>query len=94
MLKTISTDEMEVFLPILEEYYWYVSNNQDTLISKILGVYKFTGFETGPINFIMMKSIMKVPKEQVCRIYDIKGSTFDREVLKCQQTFEFEERIS
>ena len=85
MLKTISAYEMDVFLPILEDYYWYVSRNQNTLIAKILGVYNFTGFETGPISFVLMKSIVKVPKQQVCRIYDIKGSTFDREVLKDQQ---------
>jgi hypothetical protein len=62
MLKTISTEEMEVILPILEDYFWHMSNQQDSLIAKILGIYKFTGFETGPINFILMKSIMKVPK--------------------------------
>ncbi len=29
-----------------------------------------------------MKNIVKVNKKQVWRIYDIKGSTYDRQVLK------------
>jgi hypothetical protein len=82
MLKTVTSYEREVFLQVLEDYYWHVTNNQDSLIAKILGVFKFTGFETGEISFVLMKNIAKVPKQWIHRTYDIKGSTFDREVLR------------
>ena len=51
------------------------------MIAKIIGVYKFEGFETGPISLIVMKNVTKCPKIGINRIFDIKGSSHDREVM-------------
>ena len=58
-----------------------MTQNPNSLIARILGIFTFEGFETGPISLILMKNISKCPKEAIERIYDIKGSTYDRAVI-------------
>jgi hypothetical protein len=82
MIKTISLYELKVFQRILENYFWYVTNQQQTFIAKILGIFTYEGFEIGPISIVMMKNVSKCPKGSVVRIFDLKGSSYDREVMK------------
>ena len=67
---------------MLENYFRHLTINPDTLIAKIIGVFKFEGFETSPIYLIVMKNVTKWPKIGINRVYDIKGSSYDREVNK------------
>jgi len=66
----------------LENYFWHCTNNPNTTIAKILGIYTFEGFETGRLTLILMKNIGKVNRLAFFRMYDIKGSRHDREVIK------------
>jgi hypothetical protein len=49
LLKTVSIYEQKILLKRLENYFWHVTNHTETLIAKIMGVFTFEGFETGPI---------------------------------------------
>jgi len=51
-------------------------------LAKILGIFTFEGFEVGRISLILMKNISKIGSEAFISIYDMKGSSHDREVLK------------
>ncbi|CAK67984.1 unnamed protein product (macronuclear) [Paramecium tetraurelia] len=82
LLKTISMSELQTLLEIIEQYFWHCTNNPNTLIAKILGIFTFEGFEIGRISMILMKNIGKINKMAIQRIFDLKGSSYDREVIK------------
>lgn len=41
MFKTVKKEEAKVYLERLSDFYEYYDRNEDSLIVKILGVYKF-----------------------------------------------------
>lgn len=59
-----------------------MKQNPNSFIAKIVGVFTFEGFETGSISLVMMKNVTKCASIGIERIYDLKGSSYDREVMK------------
>lgn len=57
--------------------------HEDTLLIKILGLYRFTrrDIEDVPIHLILMKNLTRSSKAANIRVYDIKGSEFNRSTL-------------
>ena len=53
-----------------------------SLIAKIYGVYEFKGLNRSSICLILMKNIAGFSKECIQRTYDLKGSRYDRQVIK------------
>lgn len=53
-----------------------------SLIAKIYGVYEFKGINRSSICLILMKNIAGFCKECIVRTYDLKGSRYDRQVIK------------
>lgn len=83
IIKTLSTDELQIFLKNLEDYYNYLTTHKDSLITKIYGVYTFVRKDIDISNHvIIMRNIVNTSKKNIIVSYDLKGSTFDREVLK------------
>ncbi len=85
MLKTVSKQELRVIRHILPNYYEHLKNNRDSLITRIYGIFEFHDLEDESIILILMRNIRgcsTAVKETVLRKYDIKGSSFDREVLR------------
>ncbi|KRW99337.1 hypothetical protein PPERSA_02449 [Pseudocohnilembus persalinus] len=80
VLKTITETELARIKKSIKEYYIYVQENE-TYISKIYGVYKFYNLDINPVIMILMDNLTKCPRQSIIRKYDMKGSTFDREVL-------------
>jgi len=75
--------EVEVLLTRLSKYLKYNRENPKTLIAKIYGVFTFARSDLPEkYNLIVMRNVNGYPSECVERKYDVKGSTFDREVLK------------
>jgi len=72
---------------MLESYFWHCAENPNTLIAKIIGIYTFEGFDIGRTTLIMMKNIAKVNRKAFLRVYDLKGSTYDRQVYKNKQDY-------
>ena len=47
-----------------------------------MGIYTFHGFEVGSLSLILMKNLGKISSKAYVRIYDLKGSSYDRQVIK------------
>ncbi len=61
----------------------HFANNPHSLIIKIYGIYTFLDLKTNKqYNILVMRNISGCSKKYVERIYDLKGSKFDRKVLK------------
>lgn len=69
---------------MISDYHFYLKNNPNSLITRIFGVFLIDFEDRGEsISVFVMKNILHgVPKVFVSRTYDLKGSSFDREVLK------------
>lgn len=70
---------------ILEDYYHYIKQNPDTLITKFFGLHKLIerndkGQETGRSYFVIMANVFNT-REKISERYDIKGSWQGRETL-------------
>ena len=79
ILKTISQIELKVLLgPFLKEYFNHLDTNNDSLLSRILGVYSFFIKNSYSVKMILMECIF-LP-DRVKAIYDLKGSKLDRQI--------------
>ena len=76
----MKNEELNAFLEKLEVYYQHLRKNKDSLIAKIYGVYTFSSKDSKQ-HLFLMRNIASCPKEFIIRTYDLKGSTYDREVL-------------
>lgn len=83
IIKTIPDVEMNEVVKMLEKYEQHFKENPDSLIAKLYGAYTFASTEIGEkFNLIIMKNLNGVPGKFVEKKYDMKGSTYDRELLK------------
>ena len=85
LLKTINYQELELIRNLLlEKISIHFSNNENSLIGRIYGLYKIsikTGvFADTEIYLILMKNIFGVMNENLMCKYDLKGSEFKREI--------------
>ena len=84
-LKTITFGEAELIRGLLLcKMAEYLSNNNDSIIGRIYGVYKIsikTGlFKEDEIYFILMKNVIGSFTENLICKYDLKGSSLNRKV--------------
>lgn len=83
IVKTITSKEKNRMIKILPNYVQYLEKNRNSLIAKCYGVFSLKiDNENDEYHFIVMRNVSGYPKAYVEREYDIKGSTFDREVLR------------
>ena len=82
MLKTISREEFRFLRSILFDYYYYISKNPHTFITKFFGLHKLV--ERGPNGenirshyFVIMSNIFNT-QEKIVERYDLKGAFFAR----------------
>lgn len=75
MIKTISVDEAKFLKRILESYYTHISNNFNTLISRIYGFHKMKIFKSkNDVQKIYLTVIVNVFSNlEIDFRYDIKG---------------------
>jgi hypothetical protein len=64
-----------------EEYFNYLQSNKESLIAPILGLYKMKKSNKLKYHFVLMRNLAIFPRDSIERVYDMKGSTDDREVL-------------
>ena len=83
IVKTITSKEMRRMINILPNYVQYLASNRKSLIAKCYGVFSLKiDNENDEYHFIVMRNVSGFPRDYVEREFDIKGSTFDREVLR------------
>lgn len=81
MIKTMGNSEVDSMLRNLKKYVQHFVLNEDSMIVKIYGVYTFT-INKQVNSLLIMRNITQCPGEFIERTFDLKGSTYDREVRK------------
>lgn len=91
ILKTISNEEMQFLLDNLSIFDDYYSSHKDSLLAKIYGLYTFRGKQMQrTYHVILMKNILGCSRQNVERLYDTKGSSHDRQVIKPGKMYKYE----
>ncbi|EGR28601.1 kinesin motor domain protein [Ichthyophthirius multifiliis] len=84
IIKTMTEGEIDVFLKNLKEYINHFVFNEDSLIVKIYGVYTFIKNDQKN-HILIIRNVTQCPSSYIERTYDIKGSSYDREVLSLEK---------
>jgi hypothetical protein len=84
IIKTINKEELNSFLEKIEDYFKYFQENPDSFIAKFYGIYSFERYDVTDEkkHVFITRNITNCPSKYILRSYDLKGSTFSREVLK------------
>jgi 1-phosphatidylinositol-4-phosphate 5-kinase len=84
ILKSIREDEAHSYLEKIKEFTDYFSKEPESLIVRILGILKFVrnDIKETPIYIMLMHNITLLPREVNLRVYDIKGSEFNRSTME------------
>lgn len=79
LFKTMTTEEKDEYLSKLYNYCLYLSENKNSLISKIYGVYSFQKDSTkDQKHLLVMRNISPCESKYILRRFDLKGSTVNR----------------
>jgi len=62
----------------LAEYYEYIINNPDSLLSKILGIYEIKVGNNTPLSFLISENMLDKDFNKIKRCFDLKGSLHKR----------------
>jgi hypothetical protein len=76
VLKTISLGEFQFFQNILEDYYFYILNNKDTLLQRFYGLHSII-YNDEKIYIVIMNNVFNT-NIKIHYKYDLKGSTHQR----------------
>ncbi|KAJ1921686.1 Phosphatidylinositol-4-phosphate 5-kinase [Mycoemilia scoparia] len=79
IIKTVHHTEHKFMRKILSNYYEYVSQNPNTLLSRIYGLHRIKTPEGKKVHFIVMSNIFP-PNKDIHIQYDLKGSMLGREL--------------
>ena len=95
LIKTIKKGDLDMFSMHFADFYHYLTKkNRKSLITPIYGVYSFERVDIAQVaHVIMMRNIVDGPKIDIKGIYDLKGSSYDREVLKKKKKSDDEGKI-
>ena len=84
VIKTVNTEERKLLCRIARSYYKYITDNPDSLIVRVYGLYQVQlAWEQKYISVIVMENIFhSVQHLQIHEKYDLKGSTVKRKTHK------------
>jgi hypothetical protein len=78
-MKTVKSTEEKILFgsdSLITKYHEYMMRGEDTLLSRIYGVYKMKlSMMDEPICFLIMDSLINYDYQDIERLYDLKGST-------------------
>lgn len=82
MIKTMKPAEAKIFFDktdgILLDYLQHMSEQPDSLLSKVLGVYQIQIKHSEPVFFFVSENMVGDDFEKIRHMYDLKGSTLSR----------------
>ena len=84
IIKTINNEEKETMDEILMDYYNYIEKHESTLITKIYGIYTVVIKNASSVNIILMQNLFGCSPIHIQRMFDLKGSTFQRKTKNPQ----------
>ena len=89
ILKTMSMKEIEHLLRVLPEYYEHLDTIKDSVLAKVFGIFTIRIDKFEPIHvMIMQNSLPKVQNAEINYLFDMKGSSINRDVLKSKSVAE------
>jgi 1-phosphatidylinositol-4-phosphate 5-kinase len=77
MIKTMSKEECKFLRKILPDYYNYIMQNPNTLLTRYYGIHRVKPSGGKKIRFLIMGSVF-FTENFIHENYDIKGSTIGR----------------
>ena len=78
IIKTITSSELKTFLNTLKDYYSYINNNKNSLITKIYGIYSIVIASASSISIILMQNLFFCSPVHIQKMFDLKGSSIQR----------------
>lgn len=79
IVKTMGNGELQLLLSILPHLHKHLKKNPNSLLSRIYGVYTVEMKDYEKVNLILMGNTLRFDnKNDITRIYDLKGSMFNR----------------
>ena len=84
IIKTISSEERTTLLNILRDYYNYIKDHKETLITKIYGIYTVVIKNASSVNVILMQNLFGCSPIHIQRMFDLKGSSVQRKTKNVQ----------
>jgi hypothetical protein len=82
VIKTISKKELRTLITHAQAFLDYFRGHPNTLISKIYGVFELEFADGEGFPVILMQNLNRgIGKDAIMRIYDLKGSTINRESI-------------
>jgi len=83
MIKTLKKDELELIRhSFLHEYINYITENPNSLICRIYGMYSLIQYGGNETFIIVMRNVIGSLKNNIVAKFDLKGSTINREIKK------------
>ncbi|KAI9294376.1 SAICAR synthase-like protein [Neoconidiobolus thromboides FSU 785] len=79
IIKTVHHVEHRFMRKILPDYFKYIQENPDTLLTRIYGLHRVKVAYSRKIHFVVMANIFP-PNKDIHESYDLKGSTLGRKV--------------
>ena len=80
-IKTMSKSELKMLLELLPNYYRHFIKHKNSIIARILGLYKMKLPNMDAMYFFLMENIIKIPPTaELLGIFDLKGSIINRDV--------------
>lgn len=82
MIKTMKSEEVKILFDsqdgIIVDYMRHISEQPDSLLSKIFGVYQIRVKHSEPVYFFVTENMIGEDFGSIRNMYDLKGSTFSR----------------
>lgn len=77
----MTEEELSLLESILPQFHQHLKKNPKSLISRIYGVYTVEMRDYEKVHLILMGNTLRFDnKNDITRVYDLKGSTFSRMV--------------
>ena len=95
VLKSISQSHAKNFITTFPNFFSYLlNNNKDSIMVKIYGLYKISVQGYDKIYFILMENLMEhLADHLILRVYDLKGSKFQRNQENFKMDMEEQNKI-
>jgi len=90
ILKTTDDEEAKLFISILEDYSLHFRSNPESQIARIFGLFELKFQEVGGrnIKIFVMEAIGPSEQDAILRKYDLKGSSYDRQVERSYKSLD------
>jgi hypothetical protein len=82
VVKTVTSDELEILKGMTPAMTQYLFHNQDSLLSRVLGIFTIKASKFSEVHIMLMENTMRLKdKDELKFVFDLKGSTVDRFVM-------------